>query len=83
MLFFSSLLAFMNYKNLDNYMSSRLFKIKKTDADSVKYERYFDRSFFFKPSKLYNLCDYFKRILPKKLICCKSNRTEVGIERAR
>ena len=56
--FFGLLLALFNYKYFDTFMASRLFKIKKFDSE--KYTRYFERSDFFQPSKLTNIC-----------LCCK------------
>ena len=43
--FFAALLALFNYNNFDTFMASRLFKLKKVDAD--KFPRYFDKSDFF------------------------------------
>ena len=45
--FFSGILALINYKNFDTFMASRLFKIKKEDADTTEYKSYFDKSNYF------------------------------------
>ena len=45
---FSILLVVLNYEHLENYMASRLYKLKKVDGhDRAKYKRHFDRSDFF------------------------------------
>ena len=52
-------------------MVSRLYKIKKTDVDSIKEERYFNRSDFINPNKYSNCC------------CVKRQRDQLGIAKAR
>ena len=43
---FSSIVACFNYNNFDNYMVSRLFKVKKIDAEKNAGESYFQRAEF-------------------------------------
>ena len=61
-------------------MASRLFKLKKEDADTVEYKSYFDKSNFFQPSKCGNIRIYCMENLPKCLVCCKRNRRQQGIK---
>ena len=63
-------------------MASRLFKLKKEDDSNVEYKSYFDRSNFFHPTKFGNIRNYLIDCLPKKLICCKLSRKELGIRNA-
>lgn len=63
-------------------MASRLFKLQKEDADSGNYKSFFDRSNFFQPSKCGNIRFYFMDCLPKKCVCCKRNRKEIGIQKS-
>ena len=39
---FSVIISLLNYKYFDTYMASRLFKIKKEDADIRDYRSYFE-----------------------------------------
>ena len=71
---FSLILTLFNYKHFDAFMASKLYKIKKTDANEDKYNSYFDRSNFFKPSKVSNLRHYMMDTLPSKCVCCKLSR---------
>ena len=41
LVFFSSVVSCFNYNNFDNYMVSRLFKVKKIDAKSNQSDPYF------------------------------------------
>ena len=79
---FSALLTVLNFNNLDTFMASRLFKIKKENADVVKYENYSEQSNYFSPPKFDNLKQYAMRVLPQKLVCCKQSRKERAIAKA-
>lgn len=81
MIILSLLLSVMNYMNFQTFMASRLFKIKKEDTEASNL-RYFERSDFFKASKTSNVRLYCMDILPKKLVCCRRNRAEKGIQQA-
>ena len=41
MVFFSPVVSCFNYNNFDNYMVSRLFKVKKIDAKNNQSDPYF------------------------------------------
>ena len=43
---FSSIVACFNFNNFDNYMVSRLFKVKKIDAEKNAGDSYFQRAEF-------------------------------------
>ena len=63
-------------------MASKLYKIKKPEDEEQKSKTYFERSTFFKPSKLRNLRDYMIDSLPNRLKCCKETRQERAIKKA-
>ena len=69
---FASLLSCSNYKHADNFMASKLFRIEKDEQELPKDQ--FDRSEFFKPSKISNFKHYLLDALPKWLTCCKLSR---------
>ena len=46
---FSSVVSCFNYNNFDNYMVSRLFKIKKKDSETDHSDPYFQRADFIDP----------------------------------
>ena len=79
---FSAVLAIVNYSHFDTFMTSRLFKLKKEDADKVEYKSHFDRSNFFEPSKFGNARLFLMDTLPKRLVCCKKSRKQNGIQKA-
>ena len=71
MVFFSSVVSSFNYNNFDNYMVSRLFKIKKPDSMTNQSDPYFQRADFIETSNYHNLIEYFSSIMPcKKRFCC-------------
>ena len=76
------ILFFLNYHHFDQFMASKLFKIKKPEDEEQKSKTYFERSTFFKPSKLRNLRDYMIDSLPKRLKRCKETRQERAIKKA-
>ena len=61
-------------------MASKLYKIKREDCDGI--QDYFQRSDFFKPTRLGNVRLYVMDILPRKCVCCKRSREEMGIRKA-
>ena len=81
---FSMFLTLLNYKYFDQFMASKLYKIKREDADEVQQSKkdYFQRSTFFKPTKYGNLRLYMMDLLPSKCVCCRRNRQERGIIKA-
>ena len=76
---FQGFIYVINYNHFDTFMASRLFKLKKEDDNQVDYKSYFDRSNFFTPSKCGNIRAYFMDCLPKRCVCCKRTRKELGI----
>ena len=74
-------LAVFNYKNFDNYMASRLFKIKNKDSDTRKVQiddgndLEEDSSLPIVPTRYCNFLSYLHDLLPEKLKkVCKNNR---------
>ena len=63
-------------------MASRLFKLKKEDADKVEYKSHFDKSNFFVAEKCGNIRAMCMATLPKKILCCKKTRKQKGVAKA-
>ena len=78
----SGFLSVINYSHFDSYMASRLFKIKKEDADTVQYKSYFDKSNFFFPPKTGNIKACYMNHMPKCAVCCKKDRKQRGIHKS-
>ena len=74
------MLSILNYRYFDQFMASKLYKIKREDCDGI--QDYFQRSDFFKPTRLGNLRLYVMDTLPRKCVCCKRSREEMGIRKA-
>ena len=76
MVFFSSVVSSFNYNNFDNYMVSRLFKIKKIGAQTNLSDPYFQRADFIDHSNYRNFLEYLISKMPCKnsLCCCKCCR---------
>ena len=86
--FFSSVVGCFNFNNFDNYMVSRLFKVKKIDAKTNKSNSYFQRADFIDPSNYHNCLEYFIDKIPclKRYYCCKccrKDRAQRGMDKAR
>ena len=73
---FNMMLTLLNYKYFDQFMASKLYKIKREDAHELRQQKldYFQQSDFFKPTKLGNLRLYMMDVLPKRCVCCKMSR---------
>ena len=54
MVIFSSVVSCFNFNNFDNYLVSRLFKIRKKDKETDQSDPYFQRAEFIDPSSYYN-----------------------------
>ena len=82
-----------NYNNFDNYLASRLFKIKdkstkKKDVSTFKESETTSSSSFMKPTKWLNVYEYIFDFVPqclRKCKCCHCRKTREmrGMERAR
>ena len=77
--FFSSVVGIFNFNNFDNYMVSRLFKVKKIDAKTNQSNSYFQRAEFIDHSKYRNFLEYFIDKIPCKKFkcwcqCCRKSR---------
>ena len=63
-LFFSSVVSCFNYNNFDNYMVSRLFKVKKIESSTNLSDPYFQRADFIDHSNYRNFLEYFMSKMP-------------------
>ena len=75
--FFAVLVSVSSYKNIDNTLASKLFRLKNikraANIDKMKDNSMGDALFI--PSILTNIKEYFlDHFLPKKLYCCKRSR---------
>ena len=68
------MLVFINYGHFDQFMASKLYKIKKPADEDEKIKQYFKRSNFFTPLKCRNFRNYMIDSLPDRLQCCKESR---------
>ena len=60
-----------NYQVLDNYLVSKLFKIRKPEAKLDKNESYFNQSDFITLSKFPYFGELFRHLCPRCNCCCK------------
>ncbi len=80
------LVAFWNYKMFDNYMVSRLYRIRKKDSEQPQqlWSSYMDKADPMVPRALHNPREYCKELLMwpccKNLRCFKSDRVEKSFE---
>ena len=73
-----------NFNNLDNFMVSRLFKIKKTKEEIAEHpEEFFNQSDFIRVGNFPYFKEWFKRMIPKKCWFCKQSRREIALKLAR
>ena len=84
--FFAVLVSVSSYKNFDNTLASKLFRLKKVtrtaSIDIMKDDSMGDALFI--PSILTNIKEYFlDHFLPKKLYCCKRSRRQRALAKAR
>ena len=87
-LFFSSVVSCFNYNNFDNYMVSRLFKVKKIESKTNQSDPYFQRADFIDHSNYHNFLNYFISKMPCKnslscCKCCRKTRAQRGMDIAR
>ena len=74
-------IAIWNYNMFDNYMVSRLYRIKKQNPNKLVWNHSIDKADPMVPRILHNPREYFKDLLClKRIRCCNSNRTEKGFE---
>ena len=62
-------LGFWNYKHLDSFMVSQLFKMAGSDDSS-----------FFRPTKVGNLKNFCIDCLPRRLVCCTKSSRQMALE---
>ena len=72
---FASLLAIINYNNLNAHMTTKLYKFRGTDASGSEGNLY-------KPSKIVNIISFFMEVLPSFCVCCKKPRRIQQLEAA-
>ena len=86
--FFSSVVGCFNFNNFDNFMISRLFKVKKINAKTNQSNSYFQRAEFIDHSNYRNILEYFIDKMPcmKRICCCqccRKSRSQRGMDKAR
>lgn len=81
---FGIICAAWNYNAFDNFMVSRLFKIKKRKQDIDPGTPIFNQSDYIDLSSAPNFTDWFYSCLPKRFTrCCKRDRKSVALQMAR
>ena len=71
--------AWWNYNQFDNFMVSRLFKIKKTVDEIKPGTEHFNKSEFIKLGQLPNFKEWFMSWIPKRCTFCKKSRHEIAM----
>ena len=74
--FCMGILVLLNHNNFDNYLASRLYKIKNnTNTDSQSYAK--NATLSIKPTKWCNTCEFILDAIPNCLKCkrCKFRKT--------
>ena len=74
-----------NFNNFDNFMVSRLFKIRKTKEEIEEYpeEEFFNQSDFIHIGNFPYFKECFKKMIPKMCWFCKQTRREIALKKAR
>ena len=84
MTFCFAFLVLWNYNNFDNYLASRLYKIKD-DSDCQIDDKYAAK--FIDPTKWCNICEFMFDVIPSCLKCkrckCRKSRKMESVEQAR
>lgn len=60
-----------NYNNSDNFMVSRLFKIRRPEAEIKQHSHYFDKSVYIDNGNFPFVREWLRSLLPEKCHCCK------------
>ena len=72
---FGFLIMTWNFQIFDNYLVSKLFKIRKPEASLDKSEGYFNQSVFITLSSFPYCGELFRHLCPRcKHCCCKQSR---------
>lgn len=75
--------AIWNYQAFDNFMVSRLFKIKKPREEIDEATDFYSQSEYIKLSMAPNLLNWLLTFVPKPCFCCTSSRKERALQMAR
>ena len=75
--------AIWNYQAFDNFMVSRLFKIKRPKDEIDDGAGFFSQSDYIKLSITPNLGNWLLSLIPKCCLCCKDSRRERALQMAR
>ena len=69
-----TVVSLLNFNHLESYMASRLFNLDQEEGKEPET---------FTATKCGNLADYVAEKLPNCLVCCKSDRRQRAIKKAR
>ena len=75
--------AIWNYQAFDNFMVSRLFKIKKPKEEIDEFTDFYSQSEYIKLSVAPNLLKWLLTFVPKPCLCCTPSRKERALQMAR
>ena len=82
-LIFGSVVYAWNFNSFDDLMVSRLFKIKKPAEEINPDFDFFKKSDYIKLYDSPNCKEWLISLIPTKCICCKKDRREIAMEKAR
>ena len=82
-LIFGSVVSAWNFNSFDDLMVSRLFKIKKPAEEINPDFDFFKKSDYIKLYDSPNCKEWLISLIPTKCICCKKDRREIAMEKAR
>ena len=73
---FAVWLNIWNHKNFDNYLASKLFKVKKIGKSNDLQES-------IEPFRCFNIIEFLLGLTPRRLKCCKKSHRLKNFEKAR
>ena len=86
--FTAAILVIFNHNNFDNYLASRLYKVKDDSESDSSPGGDSNSGFFLEPTKFCNIYEYMLDTIPSRLKCkrcnnCRKPRKMEDIEQAR
>ncbi len=72
-----------NHNNFANFLVSRLFKISRPKNEADSEEIYFKKTEFIDTGNFPYFLECFRSLIPRSEKCCKLNRREIAMKKAR
>jgi hypothetical protein len=67
----AALMVLWNYQSFDNYLVSRLFRIRKPEEEVAKRSNYFNQSQYITLSKYPKFGELVRKCCPSFMCCCR------------